>query len=103
MLYSGSNSSQGSGMERYNYRYNSSAGATVGTSSMISQQATKSVANAYVKVMNEVCSTVRETFLDEGVEISILDELRRLWEYKLHQSKVGVYLVRSWETTIRLS
>lgn len=75
-------------MERYNYRYSSTGSASIGSTSMISQQATKSVANAYVKVMNEVCSTVRETFLDEGVEISILDELRRLWEYKLHQSKV---------------
>ena len=58
------------------------------TNAIITPQATKSVANAYMKVMDEVCNTVRDTFLDEGVEISVLQELRRLWENKVYQSKV---------------
>ncbi len=61
---------------------------SMSSNNIITPQATKSVANAYVKVMDEVCSAVRDTFLDEGVESSILQDLRRLWETKLYQSKV---------------
>ena len=60
------------------------------TTAIITPQATKNVANAYTRVMDEVCNTVRDTFLDEGVEISVLQELRRLWENKVYESKVRV-------------
>ncbi|XP_076141910.1 TFIIA-alpha and beta-like factor [Alosa pseudoharengus] len=41
----------------------------------------------YLSVIDDVIENVRETFLDEGVEESVLNELRQLWVSKVMQSK----------------
>lgn len=37
--------------------------------------------------MEDVISGIRETFLDDGVDEQVLQELRQLWESKLLASK----------------
>ncbi|XP_062375610.1 TFIIA-alpha and beta-like factor [Sardina pilchardus] len=41
----------------------------------------------YLSVIDDVIENVRETFLDEGVEEGVLNELRQLWVSKVMQSK----------------
>lgn len=41
----------------------------------------------YSIVMEDVISGIRETFLDDGVDEQVLQELRHLWETKLLASK----------------
>jgi len=45
------------------------------------------VRTVYQTVVDDVINGVREAFLDEGMDESILLELKQLWENKLHQSK----------------
>ncbi|KAJ8309152.1 hypothetical protein KUTeg_014026 [Tegillarca granosa] len=45
------------------------------------------VPKLYKSVVDDVISNVREAFLDEGVDEQVLQELKQLWEQKLHQSK----------------
>ncbi|XP_071337054.1 TFIIA-alpha and beta-like factor isoform X2 [Trachinotus anak] len=45
------------------------------------------VAKLYLSIIDDVIESMRELFLDEGLEDCILDELRRLWESKMMQSK----------------
>ncbi|XP_062864619.1 TFIIA-alpha and beta-like factor [Trichomycterus rosablanca] len=46
-----------------------------------------SLPKLYLSIIDDVIENVREMFLDEGVEESVLDELRQLWESKVLQSK----------------
>ncbi|MCJ8749005.1 hypothetical protein PDJAM_G00171140 [Pangasius djambal] len=41
----------------------------------------------YLSIIDDVIESVRELFIDEGVEERVLDELRQLWESKVLQSK----------------
>ncbi|XP_060773144.1 TFIIA-alpha and beta-like factor isoform X2 [Neoarius graeffei] len=41
----------------------------------------------YLSIVDDVMESVRELFIDEGVEERVLDELRQLWESKVLQSK----------------
>ncbi|XP_030604452.1 TFIIA-alpha and beta-like factor [Archocentrus centrarchus] len=45
------------------------------------------VAKLYLSIIDDVIDSVRELFLDEGVEDRVLDDLRHLWESKVMQSK----------------
>uniref|UniRef100_A0A669F4V3 General transcription factor IIA, 1-like n=1 Tax=Oreochromis niloticus TaxID=8128 RepID=A0A669F4V3_ORENI len=47
----------------------------------------KSSAKLYLSIIDDVIDSVRELFLDEGVEDRVLDDLRHLWESKVMQSK----------------
>ena len=46
-----------------------------------------SAANLYHSVINDVISSVRDSFLDESVDENVLQELKTLWENKLSASK----------------
>ena len=46
-----------------------------------------SAANLYHSVINDVVSSVRDSFLDESVDENVLQELKTLWENKLAASK----------------
>ena len=46
-----------------------------------------SAANLYHSVINDVVSSVRDSFLDESVDENVLQELKTLWENKLTASK----------------
>ena len=46
-----------------------------------------SAANLYHSVINDVISSVRDSFLDESVDENVLQELKTLWENKLAASK----------------
>merc|ERR1711973_680425 len=46
-----------------------------------------SAANLYHSVINDVVSSVRDSFLDESVDENVLQELKTLWESKLTASK----------------
>ncbi|XP_026080483.1 TFIIA-alpha and beta-like factor isoform X2 [Carassius auratus] len=41
----------------------------------------------YLSVIEDVIESIRELFIDEGVEERVLDNLRQLWESKVIQSK----------------
>ncbi|XP_030627142.1 TFIIA-alpha and beta-like factor [Chanos chanos] len=41
----------------------------------------------YLSIIDDVIESIRELFLDEGVEERVLDELRQMWETKVMQSK----------------
>ncbi|CAK6951668.1 TFIIA-alpha and beta-like factor [Scomber scombrus] len=45
------------------------------------------VAKLYLSIIDDVIESMRELFLDEGLEDRALDELRHLWESKMMQSK----------------
>ncbi|KAJ8347434.1 hypothetical protein AAFF_G00201170, partial [Aldrovandia affinis] len=45
------------------------------------------VPKLYLSVIEDVIESMREVFLDEGVEERVLEDLRRLWESKVMQSK----------------
>ncbi|XP_056250573.1 TFIIA-alpha and beta-like factor isoform X1 [Seriola aureovittata] len=45
------------------------------------------VAKLYLSIIDDVIESMRELFLDEGLEDCVLDDLRRLWESKMMQSK----------------
>uniref|UniRef100_A0A3B4YXV4 General transcription factor IIA, 1-like n=1 Tax=Seriola lalandi dorsalis TaxID=1841481 RepID=A0A3B4YXV4_SERLL len=44
-------------------------------------------AKLYLSIIDDVIESMRELFLDEGLEDCVLDDLRRLWESKMMQSK----------------
>nr|XP_033469160.1 stonin-1 [Epinephelus lanceolatus] len=44
-------------------------------------------AKLYLSIIDDVIESMRELFLDEGLEDRILDDLRHLWESKMMQSK----------------
>ena len=46
-----------------------------------------SAANLYQSVINDVITSVRESFLDESVDENVLLELKNLWVQKLEASK----------------
>ena len=46
-----------------------------------------SAANLYTSVINDVVQQVRESFLDEAVDESVLQELKTIWTAKLEASK----------------
>jgi len=46
-----------------------------------------SAATLYQSVINDVVGSVRESFLDEGVDENVLLELKNLWQQKLEASK----------------
>jgi len=46
-----------------------------------------SASSLYQSVINDVISSVRESFLDESVDENVLLELRNLWQQKLEASK----------------
>ena len=46
-----------------------------------------SAANLYHSVINDVITSVRDSFLDESVDENVLQELKTLWENKLTASK----------------
>eukprot|EP00088_Acartia_fossae_P028024 TRINITY_DN287_c0_g1_i3.p1 TRINITY_DN287_c0_g1~~TRINITY_DN287_c0_g1_i3.p1 ORF type:complete len:195 (+),score=54.69 TRINITY_DN287_c0_g1_i3:45-629(+) len=50
-------------------------------------QAMASAASLYQSVINDVIGSVRESFLDEGVDENVLVELKNLWQQKLEASK----------------
>ena len=41
----------------------------------------------YSGVINEVIDQVRDSFLDEGIDESVLSDLKMLWKRKLEESK----------------
>lgn len=41
----------------------------------------------YLSVIEDVINGVRESFLDEGVDEQVLQELKQIWENKVHSSK----------------
>ncbi|CAJ1067454.1 TFIIA-alpha and beta-like factor [Xyrichtys novacula] len=45
------------------------------------------VAKLYLSIIDDVIESMRELFLDEGLEDCVLDDLRHLWESKMMQSK----------------
>ncbi|KAM4607486.1 TFIIA-alpha and beta-like factor [Polymixia lowei] len=45
------------------------------------------VPKLYLSVIEDVIESMRDLFLDEGLEDRVLDDLRQLWESKLMQSK----------------
>ncbi|KAJ8250678.1 hypothetical protein COCON_G00226000 [Conger conger] len=45
------------------------------------------VPKLYLSIMEDVIESLRELFLDEGVEDRVLEDLRQLWESKVMQSK----------------
>ncbi|XP_030011294.1 TFIIA-alpha and beta-like factor [Sphaeramia orbicularis] len=45
------------------------------------------VAKLYLSIIDDVIESMKELFLDEGLEDRILDDLRHLWESKMMQSK----------------
>nr|XP_020458930.1 TFIIA-alpha and beta-like factor isoform X2 [Monopterus albus] len=45
------------------------------------------VAKLYLSIIDDVIESVRELFMDEGIEDRVLDDLRHLWETKMMQSK----------------
>ncbi|XP_034464350.1 TFIIA-alpha and beta-like factor [Hippoglossus hippoglossus] len=45
------------------------------------------VAKLYLSIIDDVIESMRELYLDEGLEDRVLDDLRRLWESKMMQSK----------------
>ncbi|KAE8280506.1 TFIIA-alpha and beta-like factor General transcription factor II A, 1-like factor [Larimichthys crocea] len=45
------------------------------------------VAKLYLSIIDDVIDSMRELFLDEGLEDRVLDDLRHLWESKMMQSK----------------
>ncbi|XP_006822147.1 uncharacterized protein LOC102802286 [Saccoglossus kowalevskii] len=49
--------------------------------------AQNSVSKLYQSVIDDVINNVRESFLDEGVDDQVLQELKHIWESKLAQSK----------------
>ncbi|XP_034754101.1 stonin-1 [Etheostoma cragini] len=44
-------------------------------------------AKLYLSIIYDVIESIRELFLDEGLEDRVLDDLRHLWESKMMQSK----------------
>ena len=38
-------------------------------------------------MINEVIDAVRDSFLDEGIDESVLSDLKQLWKRKLEESK----------------
>ncbi|XP_035519241.1 stonin-1 [Morone saxatilis] len=44
-------------------------------------------AKLYLSIIDDVIESMRELFLDEGLEDRVLDDLRHLWESKMMQSK----------------
>ena len=46
-----------------------------------------SASSLYQSVINDVISSVRESFLDESVDETVLQELRNMWQLKLEASK----------------
>ncbi|MEQ2276511.1 hypothetical protein XENORESO_001457 [Xenotaenia resolanae] len=46
------------------------------------------VAKLYLSIIDDVIESMKELFLDEGLEDRVLDDLRHLWESKMMQSKV---------------
>ncbi|KAK7902176.1 hypothetical protein WMY93_018945 [Mugilogobius chulae] len=44
-------------------------------------------AKLYLSIIDDVIESMRELFLDEGIEDRVLDDLRHLWESKMMQSK----------------
>uniref|UniRef100_A0A673CLQ4 General transcription factor IIA, 1-like n=1 Tax=Sphaeramia orbicularis TaxID=375764 RepID=A0A673CLQ4_9TELE len=44
-------------------------------------------AKLYLSIIDDVIESMKELFLDEGLEDRILDDLRHLWESKMMQSK----------------
>lgn len=46
-----------------------------------------SAANLYSSVINDVIQSVKDSFLDEGVDENVLQELKGIWEAKLAASK----------------
>ncbi|OLY78398.1 Transcription initiation factor IIA large subunit [Smittium mucronatum] len=49
------------------------------------------VASIYQQVIDDVVRSVQRDFDDSGVDISVLQELQRLWETKIIQSRVTSY------------
>uniref|UniRef100_A0A8C6UX54 General transcription factor IIA, 1-like n=1 Tax=Neogobius melanostomus TaxID=47308 RepID=A0A8C6UX54_9GOBI len=45
------------------------------------------VAKLYLSIIDDVIESMRELFLDEGIEDRVLDDLRHLWESKMMQSR----------------
>ncbi|XP_038136058.1 TFIIA-alpha and beta-like factor [Cyprinodon tularosa] len=45
------------------------------------------VAKLYLSIIDDVIESMKELFLDEGLEDRVLDDLRHLWETKVMQSK----------------
>ncbi|XP_055018576.1 TFIIA-alpha and beta-like factor [Boleophthalmus pectinirostris] len=45
------------------------------------------VAKLYLSIIDDVIESMRELFLDEGIEDRVLDDLKHLWESKMMQSK----------------
>ncbi|XP_040905134.1 TFIIA-alpha and beta-like factor [Toxotes jaculatrix] len=45
------------------------------------------VAKLYLSIIDDVIESMKELFLDEGLEDRVLDDLRHLWESKMMQSK----------------
>ncbi|XP_074532326.1 TFIIA-alpha and beta-like factor [Halichoeres trimaculatus] len=45
------------------------------------------MAKLYLSIIDDVIESMRELFLDEGLEDRVLDDLRHLWESKMMQSK----------------
>uniref|UniRef100_A0A3B5BA53 General transcription factor IIA subunit 1 like n=1 Tax=Stegastes partitus TaxID=144197 RepID=A0A3B5BA53_9TELE len=52
-----------------------------------SERYEKSTAKLYLSIIDDVIDSMRELFLDEGLEDRVLDDLRHLWESKMMQSK----------------
>jgi len=46
-----------------------------------------SAAGLYISVINDVVGSIRDAFLDEGIDENVLQELKQLWTAKLEASK----------------
>ena len=58
-----------------------------------------SAANLYQSVINDVITSVRESFLDESVDENVLLELKNLWVQVMHSYRVRItetILTRHW-------
>uniref|UniRef100_A0A4W5JHD9 General transcription factor IIA, 1-like n=1 Tax=Hucho hucho TaxID=62062 RepID=A0A4W5JHD9_9TELE len=55
------------------------------------------VPKLYLSIIDDVIESMREVFLDEGLEDRVLDDLRQLWESKILQSKAvdGLALMKN--------
>lgn len=60
------------------------------------------VPRLYQSVVDDVITNVREAFLDESVDEQVLQELKQLWQSKLHQSKALDPVLTEPDTGIQL-
>lgn len=52
----------------------------------------------YHTVIDDVIAGVRDSFLDEGIDEQVLQEMKQIWTKKLHESKAVETTIEPQET-----